>query len=168
MEFALTSPKWEGEIRLKYHHNGYLEKAKMPEVIDINVAKHMATRFPLHISILAWFKQNTKVKITEIEQPTNFDAFWEAYNKKVGSRINAQLYWDGDKKTLNKRPITEADRQLIMKVVKRYTFRYQGAKKEFQPLATTFLNQRLWECEAENVRENEVDLLKLIEAHANK
>lgn len=95
MEYTLTSPKWEGEIRLKYHENGFLESAKMPEVIDRKAAQHMATVFPIHVSVLQWFKSNTKVTITEVEEPTTFDAFWEAYNKKQGSRINAQLYWEG-------------------------------------------------------------------------
>lgn len=67
----------------------------------------------------------------------------------------------GGKRTLNKRPVTEADRQVIMRVVKRFAYRYQGSKKEYQPLATTFLNQRLWETEAENVRTAEFDLTTL-------
>lgn len=165
MEYTLISPKWEGEIRLKYHENGYLAEATMPEVMDVNAARHMATIFPLHISVLRWYSDNTTtVKITQIAADTSFDAFWVAYNQKRGSKIRAQQYWDGLKRTLNRRPITLTDREDIMRMVKRYEARYRRAKKEFQPLASTFLHERMWESEMEaNNRKNEIDLLKLIE-----
>ena len=163
MEFTLQSPKWEGEIRLKYHDNGFLASAEMPEVINVESAKHMATIFPLHISVLRWFRENTPVKITQIAADTSFDTFWRVYNQRRGSKIRAEMYWDGIKKTLNRRPVTLADKEDIMRMVKKYEFRYRGAKKEFQPLASTFLNERMWEREMESGSRNEIDLLKLIE-----
>lgn len=165
MEYTLTSPKWEGEIRLKYHDNGFLAEAKMPEAIDVNAARHMATIFPLHVSVLDWFRQNAlTVKITEIDIDTSFDAFWNQYNKKRGSKDRAQQYWDGLKKTINRRPITLTDKQDIMRMVRKYEFRYKGEKKEFQPLASTFLNERMWVSEMESLtKTNDINLLKLIE-----
>lgn len=166
MEYTLTSPKWEGEIRLKYHDNGFLASAKMPEVMDVNAARHMATIFPLHVSVLDWFRQNAlTVKITEIAADTSFDAFWEKYNNKRGSKILCQQYWDGLKKTLNRRPINESDRQDVMRMLPGYLSRYRGSQKEYQPLAQTFLHQRLFEAELENQKRSktEINLLKLIE-----
>jgi hypothetical protein len=49
-------------------------------------------------------------------------------------------------------------------MLKRYTYRYRGPKKEFQPLASSFLHSRMWEAELESKpRHQEVDLLKLIQ-----
>lgn len=168
MEFTLQSQKWEGEIRLKYHDNGFLASAEMPEVINVESAKHMATIFPLHVSILKWFKENTLVKITQIAADTSFEAFWQLYNRKEGSKIKAIQYWEGHKGTLNRRPITLTDREEIMRMLKRYVARYQGAKKQFQPLASTFLYERMWESEMESGGRNEIDLLKLIEERRKK
>lgn len=164
MEYTMRSPRWEGDIRLKFHDNGFLAEATMPEQIDIAAARHMCGIFPVHVSILRWFREHTLVKITAIEPDLHFDDFWKAYNQKRGSKIRAQQYWDGDKRTLNKRPITVSDRQDIMKMIRRYESRFKGDKKEFQPLASSFLNGRMWEAEMETLaRRQEIDLLKLIE-----
>lgn len=164
MEYTLRSPKWEGDIRLKYHDNGFLAEATLPERMDLAAARHMAGMFPIHVSILRWFRENTMVKITAIEPELTFEDFWATYNQKRGSKIKAQQYWDGEKRTLNKRPITVSDRQDIMRMVKRYERRFKGDKKEFQPLASSFLHGRMWEAEMESMpRGKEVDLLKLIE-----
>lgn len=168
MEYTLASPKWDGEIRLKYHPNGFLAMATLPEVMNVDAAKHMAGIFPIHVSILRWFSENTSVKITEVAADTSFDAFWEKFNKKSGSKIKAQQYWDGQKATLNRRPVGEGDRQDIMRMLPKYLHKFQGAKKDFQPLATTFLHERMWESELENSRENKIDLLKLIEERRNR
>lgn len=161
-EYTLTSPKWEGEIRLKYYENGYLASAETPEVIDKKSAEFLASHFPYHELIIDWYKVNTGVIITPIVANTSFESFWEAYNQKHGSKEKARQYWDGERLTLNKRPITLTDRQAIMSMVKKYTHRYQGEKKEWQPIATSFLNGRMWEAELENVpRKKEFDLLSL-------
>lgn len=163
MEYTLTSPQWEGDIRLKYHDNGFLAEATMPEVINAKAARHMATIFPLHESVLKWYREKTAIKITVLSEDIMFEAFWERYNQKRGSKIRAQQYWDGEKRTLNRRPITVTDREDIMRISKRYTARYQGAKKEFQPMASTFLHERMWESEIETTPRNEIDLLKMIQ-----
>ena len=161
-EYTLTSPKWEGEIRLRFHDNGYLQSAEMPEVIDRKSAEFLASHFPCHEAVLGWLKEHTKATVTLIALDITFDAFWETYNQKRGSKENARLYWDGEKKTVNRRPITLTDRQAIMGMVKRYTHRYQGEKKEYQPLATSFLHGRMWESELENTpRKGEFNLMSL-------
>lgn len=162
-EYTLTSPKWEGEIRLKFYDNGYLQSAEMPEVIDKKSAEYLASVFPCHEMVLDWFREHSKVTVTLIDMDTSFESFWDQYNKKRGSKDNAQLYWDGLKLTINRRPITLTDRQDIMRMIKRYVHRYQGEKKEFQPLATSFLHERQWVSELENTpRKSEFNLLSLI------
>ena len=161
-EYTLTSPKWEGEIRLKFHDNGFLAAAESPEVIDRKSAEFMAAHFPCHEAVLDWYQEHTGVKITRISIDTTFETFWELYGKKSGSKELARQYWDGDKNTITRRPVTLTDRQAIMGLAKRYASRYQGAKKEFQPLATSFLHQRIWEAELENTtRRSEFNLLNL-------
>jgi len=150
MHYALTSPKWEGEIRLEYFDNGILKQAQFTEVIDVKAAMFMATHFPLQINLLTWLQENTQVKVIEILATVSFTEFWEAYNKKLGSKELARQYWEGEKRTLNKRPVNDTDRMAIMRMVKRFESKYKGEKKDYQPLASSFLHQRYWESESEN------------------
>jgi hypothetical protein len=164
--FTLTSPKWEGDIKLTFYDNGFLQQAEFPEVVDRKSMEYFATHFPLHISVLQHYRENSRVVITQLKSDTSFDAFWELYNQKRGSKPVAEQYWEGVKRTVTKRPITETDREDIMRILRKYVARYRGEKKEFQPLATSFLNQRMWEAELETVkRENEVNLLHLFKTN---
>jgi hypothetical protein len=156
MKYALTSSKWEGEVVLEFHDNGQLKSAQLPEVFDAKSLMFFASNFPVHVNFIPFYKEYTGVKVTEILMDLNFEAFWNAFDKKTGPKPLAQQYWDGDKKTITKRPINDTDRMAIMTMVKRYAARYKGNKKEFQPLASTFLHQRYWESEMETVpRRNE-------------
>lgn len=160
----MSSSKWEGEIRLKFHENGYLASATLPEVIDKEALVFIARTFPVHVSVLAYYRERTKARITAVALDTSFEAFWDRYSHKRGSKPLAQQYWDGQKRTITRRPINEEDRQIIMRVLPRFLYRYPPEKKDFQPLASTYLHQRLWESEVENLKKkDDVDLLKLIE-----
>ncbi|SDC53387.1 hypothetical protein [Williamwhitmania taraxaci] len=157
--YTLTSDKWEGDITLVFHDNGFLATAELPEVFDLKAAEFFAIHFPMHESVLKFYREHSRAKITLLQADTSFDGFWDTYGKKAGSKELARLYWDGDKKTINRRPITLTDREAIMGMVARYSRRYQGEKKEYQPLATSFLHGRMWEAELEsNPRKQEVDL----------
>lgn len=157
-EYTLTSSKWEGFISLKYHDSGFVSSAEYPEVMDRESLLWFSSHFPVHETMLEWISRNSTAKVVKVEVPVTFEAFWSAYGNKRGSKPVAQMLWDGEKRTITKRPITLPDRQDIMKMVKAYSSRYQGEKKEWQPLATSFLNQRLWEGEMETIRRRpEVD-----------
>ncbi len=167
--YTLVSDKWEGEIALSFYDNGYLAAAELPEVIDRKVAIFLANNFPLHESILDHYRAHSKVRITKLKEDTSFDAFWNRYGRKVGSKELARQYWDGEKLTINKRPVTQTDREDIMGVAGRYAHRYQGAKKEFQPLATSFLHGRMWEAEMETTpRKSEVNLIETCKQFINE
>ena len=156
MIYALTSPKWEGELRLEFHENGILKQVTVPEVFDSASLMYFANHFPVHIDFIEWLRKNTGAKIIEISQPISFDEFWQLYDKKTGSKELARQYWDGEKRTLNKRPVTETDRMAIMRITKRYALKYRGERKDFQPLASSFLHQRYFETEIESTpRKNE-------------
>ena len=158
--YTLTSDKWEGEIALSFYDNGYLAAAELPEVIDRKAAEFFATSFPMHESVLDYYRAHSKARITRLQEDTSFEAFWNRYGRKVGSKELARQYWDGEKKTINKRPVTQTDREDIMGLVARYARRYQGEKKDFQPLVTSFLHGRMWEAELETTpRKSEVDLV---------
>jgi hypothetical protein len=151
MEYLITSPKWHGEIRAAYYPNGYLERIHFPEVIDNESIAWFSTHCPVHIDMLNWLAQNTNAKVTESVGTIEFETFWELFDRKQGSKEKARQYWEGEKATINKRPVTESDRLCIMKIMPRYLARYKGEKKQFQPLATSFLHQRNWEAEAETL-----------------
>jgi hypothetical protein len=151
MEYLITSTKWHGDIRAKYYSNGYLEYISIPEVFDADSMAWFSTHFPVHIEMLFWIANNTGAKVTEVTSDVDFITFWELYNKKIGSKEHARQYWEGEKRTINKRPISEGDRLCIMKIMPRFIARYKGEKKQYQPIATSFLHQRLWDAEAETL-----------------
>lgn len=156
MKYILTSSTWEGQLILEYYENGILKQVGFPENIDIKALGFFITHFPAHIDILTWYKQNTKIRIEEATVEASFEAFWTAYNKKNGSKEVARQYWEGEKKTVNRRPVNEADRISIMRILPRFVAKYPGEKKEYQPLATSFLHQRYWDSELEAApRQNE-------------
>jgi len=167
--YTLVSDKWEGEIALSFYDNGYLAAAELPEVIDRKAAEFFATSFPMHESVLDHYRAHSKVRITRLQEDTSFEAFWGKYGRKAGSKELARQYWEGEKKTLNKRPVTQTDREDVMGMVGRYVHRHQGAKKEFQPLATSFLHGRMWEAELESTpRKSEVDLVATCKQFINE
>lgn len=161
IEYTITSGKWESEIRLAFYDCGFLAKAEFPEVIDRKAMEFFATHFPSHISVLDYIRENSRATITRIALDTKFETFWEKYAKKFGSKELARQYWEGEKKTITKRPVTLTDRENIMGMIDKYARRFGGDKKEFQPLASTFLNQRMWEAELEAGRNSEFNLLHL-------
>lgn len=160
-EFTITSAKWESEIKLVFYDNGFLASAELPEVIDRKAMVFFATHFPTHLSVLDYIRENSHATITRIALDTSFEKFWEKYARKVGSKELARQYWDGEKKTITKRPITITDRENVMIMIDKYVRRYSGTRKEFQPLASTFLNQRMWEAELEIGKKEEFNLLHL-------
>ncbi len=167
--YTLVSEKWEGEIALSFYDNGYLAAAELPEVIDLKAAAFFASAFPMHESVLDHYRMHSKARITKLKEDTSFDAFWNRYGKKVGSKELARQYWEGDKATLNKRPLSQTDREDIMGMVGRYAHRHQGQKKEFQPLASSFLHGRMWEAELEATpRKAEVNLIETCKQFINE
>jgi hypothetical protein len=164
-KFSVTSDRWEGEMTFEYYDNERLAQSRWPEVINFKALEWFVNHNPVAIRILEWVANNAPVKVTEIFEPIDFENFWELYDKKTGSKEMARQYWDGEKKTINKRPITEVDRQNIIKILKRYTAKYKGEQKTFQPLSTSFLHQRNWESELEAVEKTQLqhpDIDKII------
>lgn len=150
MKYALTSQRWEGEIILEFHDNGQLKYAQLPEVFDAKSLMFFASNFPVHINFIPFYKEHTGAKVVEIPDDLTFDNFWNAFDKKIGPKEKARMYWEGEKKTITKRPLNDTDRAAVMRIVARYASRFKGEKKEFQPHASTFLHQRYWESEMEN------------------
>lgn len=164
MQYIIESPKWEGEIRVCYHDNGSIASITFPDVIDRESLLWWATHCPVTHDFMDYLRTKTKARITLVPEKLDFDTFWNRYNKKTGSKALAQQYWDGEKRTITRRPVADADRINIMRILGRYVSRYAGAKKEYQPLASTFLHERMWEAEveAENQRrKSEVSLLDM-------
>lgn len=62
-----------------------------------------------------------------------FDVFWNSYDKKVGSKPNAQAKWER---------LNEATRRLILAGLE--TYKSSHREKQFQPYPESFLNGQLW------------------------
>jgi len=154
MKYEMTSNKWTGAIKLDYHDNGNLSKAEMPEIIDPASLVWLMSHFPAHEDAIGWLINNTNATITNVDAVMSFDEFWDTYAHKVGSKDEARMYWDNNKKTITKQPMSDTDKINIAKILPAFVGRHSGAKKEFQPLATTFLHGRLWVSEIERLPVN--------------
>jgi len=150
--FSITSSKWEGEVLLTYNEIGCIKEVHFPE-LSTEILFYFATHFPVTLEILDWIRNNTSGKVIEVVK-IDFNDFWNAYKNKEGSKDMAQMYWEGHKKTINKRPLTFDDRVQIMQILPKYVARFGGEQKIYQPQATKFFHQRIWVSEFEKMIEN--------------
>ena len=83
---------------------------------------------------------NKNVKNGKNEKNINipFSEFWDLYDKKKGSKTNAEKMWNN---------LSDSERQEIMRLLPGYVSSF--SEKKYQPHPTTFLNQRRWESEDE-------------------
>lgn len=81
-------------------------------------------------------KQRNKEPKTKDKPTIEFESFWDAYDKKVGSKKKAKKYWYD---------LSDSERERIMKYIKNYKASFKDS--QFQPYATTFLNQKYFEAE---------------------
>jgi len=150
-KFCVTSSNLNGEIVISYNEKGQIINAAFTDDANISSLFWIAQHFPVEIEILEWLKTEKLAKVTEIIE-IEFDHFWNAYDKKEGSKALIMQYWYKEKKTINKRPISDEERMQIMTILPRYVQRFKGEQKKYQPLASTFLNERLWEAEYERLQ----------------
>lgn len=75
------------------------------------------------------------------ERLKSFQAFWKLYDKKIGKMI-ALIAWT---------KIDDEDIDSIMNVVEKYV--QATPDKRYRPHASTFLNQRRWEDDIDDLRE---------------
>ena len=80
--------------------------------------------------------KESKGKESKINIP--FSEFWCLYDKKKGSKPNAEKMWNN---------LSDSERQEIMRLLPGYVSSF--SEKKYQPHPTTFLNQRRWESEDE-------------------
>ncbi len=78
-------------------------------------------------------KQNFEIIIGEVD--LSFDAFWNAYNKKVGKRKMAENLWNR---------LSKAEKLLVMLSIPRYKNYLKYYPKQDMMYATTYLNQEAY------------------------
>lgn len=79
-----------------------------------------------------------KLKMEAVPTDLSFDAFWNAYNNKVGKKTRSQELW---------KLLTDADKQAALIGVKKYKI-WKGLNPSVQMLyPETFLSQRRFENE---------------------
>jgi len=145
--FVISSAKLPGDIVLEYNIDGNLLRAEFPEDMSVDSCMFFFKNMPMHTEILMAMKERFKMNVTEVRD-YSFDAFWEAYKYKVGSKDICRSLWEGNTKTCNKRPVGELDREQIMAILPRYVKKL--GKSEFRKMPETFLRQRIWVAEYEN------------------
>jgi hypothetical protein len=140
-EYLFTSPKLDGELKLRYNASGALQMMELLGNWTIEQQRALCDEIPttieqLHGSFMK--KRSDTSKLMEVKMDVSFDSFWTAYNYKLGNKEKARKIWEklaeSDKiNALNTIPLY--DRMLLMK---------QTQDKVY---AERYLSQRRWENE---------------------
>lgn len=146
--YVVTGKTLVGSVVFKYDLNGVLREFVNQAELSAEQLKWFATHIPFTEEMIAAFIESAagKLKAELLKHELTFDLFWREYGNKKGSKAETEKLWNGEKVTENKRPVTEADRIAIFKMLPKLNYHYQINKKEL-PYPTTFLNQRRWENE---------------------
>lgn len=109
--FILTSPQFTGSVTYKYCDAGYLIYFSYDATMRDDQREHVLVKMPL---TLAGFNEvigkSKTAKIEEVPEDISFDAFWEAYGKKINRKRSEPLY--------NK--LSDADKMLCMRCLPQY------------------------------------------------
>lgn len=135
MKYLLTHRKVSGSIKLGYDDQGRVNSFAFDCELSEELWEWFTDNFP-------FFEKELKANlycnftITPVPEDITFDAFWEAYNYKVGNKTRAQKLY----KMLN-----DTERTRVMASIKKYNSYMVQHPAQERCYPETYLNQRRWE-----------------------
>lgn len=144
-KYVLTSSMFAGSVTFGFNENGwlvyYVNEAEFTDqqfawLYNINLEKGVM-RLPLHINAVESLATIIKGKLTEVPPDLSFDAFWDAYAKKV-NRKRAETYY---------KKMSDAQRLKCVMSVKPYLNYLARVKWRSQADPDTYLRQEMYETE---------------------
>ncbi len=95
-KYVLTSPKFEGAVTLGYNEDGWLVFYSNEAAFEslqhqwfLSLDKNV---FPRHVSEIGNLTRVIKGKLEEVPPDVSFDAFWDAYGRKI-NRKRVEALW---------------------------------------------------------------------------
>ena len=137
MKYTVTVKKTATAI-VEYE-DGILSNLQMPMGVTAEQAWWLKTSIPERESELkAWAAQSQILQVDEVPQDLTFNAFWEAYNYKVGKKDRAIKYWNA---------LTESDKAKVFQAIPKYNFWLAQRPNMERLYPEGFLHQRRFENE---------------------
>lgn len=128
--YILTAMKSDLAIEFQYDLNGRLIEWKIdPEVSDIQ-HKWLINHVPGKEEHLKLYSKEDKFVVELIPKDLSFDAFWNAYEYKTGSKPKSAKLWS---------KLTNAERVRVFNHIPKYN-RHLKMKNTAKAYPTTYLN----------------------------
>lgn len=113
-KYQFHSAKLGGNIKIGFNGAGVISYFELDE---LELTKEMVQvvlsnlhKLPTQAEFLSHCTKN-KIQVFEIKPDLSFEAFWNAYGYKVGSKVDAMKLWD---------KLSDADKTLAMKNIVPY------------------------------------------------
>lgn len=135
----IQSPKFQGEIELKFNPDGWLVSFEIRAQLDAVQYAYFRDILPVHLSEVTEKYAKSSVSISYHNTELTFEMFWNTYKYKVGNKNRARKLWDS---------YTEAEKLSALTFVEKYD-RFLAAKRNMEKCyPETYLHQRRWDNQA--------------------
>lgn len=138
-KFLVQGPKYSAIIA--YSDQGMLQNLDMSGVDRADAVAYFLAWVPKTIEFLEAYVNDTSrklMKVTEIAPDLSFQAFWDAFDYKMGNRSRVEAAWA---------KMSTEDKNACMLSLKRYKTWKKLNPNIAHMYGETYLNQRRWENE---------------------
>jgi len=135
MKYLLKHSRYEGSIIFKYDNEGRCIYFEFDCTITNDLWDFVFNNFPMRIESLQ-HKAFANFQKIEVPQDLSFDAFWNAYNYKMGKKERAKRLYE---------LLDDHTRAIVFGAIKKYS-NYLSSRPNMEKLyPETFLNQKRYE-----------------------
>lgn len=136
--YILTSTGTSGQVEYTFDEADYLIAFKFDAIMTDSQRTHILRRMPLTRPGLESLEAlSPNITITELDQDISFDAFWNAYNKKI-NRKRCEPLWA---------KLKDSDKVLCLASIKPYKRYLHRTNFRAQKDPDGYLRDRLFETE---------------------
>ena len=142
-KYVLTSDMFTGQVTFGYNENGYLvyynnESDWTDTQFDWFYRVHIDTEsiwLPLFSTNIQVLSQKIKGKLTEVPPDLSFEAFWNAYGRKINRKRSEDIY----------KKLSDAKRLKCILSIKPYLDYLSRVKWRNQADPDTYLRQEMYD-----------------------
>lgn len=137
MKYTVTVKKTATAI-VEYE-DGLLHRLELPMGVTAEQLGWFKSSIPAReCDLRSWASASSVIQIDEVPQDLTFNAFWEAYNYKVGKKDRAIKYWNA---------LTETDKAKVFRAIPKYNYWLAQRPNMDRLYPEGFLHQRRFENE---------------------
>lgn len=134
--YLLTKKGVAGELTLSYNAEGRLCAFTCDMEMSDSLLSTTIHRLPILQEDALAVKKAVGWSVSEVPQDLSYEAFWKAYDYKVGDQVRCRKLW---------KALSDADKSKVLLVIPKYHRWLKLHTSTEQLFPTTFLNQRRFE-----------------------